>query len=149
MRDDERTEITYRVRDTSNAYRWFRARENVFSRHANGRAKEILGVASDITALKQNEERLAQLATTDELTGLANHRAFRERLATLLLEAERGRSFVLCLVDIDHFKRINDNHGHPAGDRALAVVAKTLAENVRKVDQVARYGGEEFFNLAR
>jgi diguanylate cyclase (GGDEF)-like protein/PAS domain S-box-containing protein len=142
--DDERVEHIYRVKNSAGMYRWMRAHENVFSRRPDGRAKEILGVATDITALKESQMKLAALSITDELTGVPNKRAFRQRLEQLLEEARRGRKFVLCLADVDHFKRVNDEHGHPMGDKVLATVAKTLADHVRKVDHVARYGGEEF-----
>jgi diguanylate cyclase (GGDEF)-like protein/PAS domain S-box-containing protein len=144
MTDDDNTEITYRVRGVDGDYRWFRAHENVFSRHRDGRPKEILGIAADISELKRIETRLAELATTDELTGIANQRGFRERLNQLVAEGERGRAFALCIVDADHFKRINDTLGHPVGDQALATMARVLAKSIRRVDHVARYGGEEF-----
>ncbi len=144
MSDDGYTELTYRVRGVDGEYRWLRARENVFSRYRDKRPKEILGIAADITELKRIEARLAELATTDELTGIANQRAFRERLNQLVAEGERGRAFVLCMADADHFKRINDTLGHPIGDQVLVKLAAALAREVRRVDQVARYGGEEF-----
>jgi diguanylate cyclase (GGDEF)-like protein/PAS domain S-box-containing protein len=144
MTDEDNTEITYRVRGVDGEYRWFRARENVFSRHPDKRPKEILGIAADITELKRVQVRLAELATTDELTGIANQRAFRERLNQLVAEGERGRTFSLCIVDADHFKRINDTLGHPVGDQALISMARVLAKSTRRVDHVARYGGEEF-----
>ena len=90
-------------------------------------------------------ERLAELAVTDGLTGTYNHRYFHERLA---LEVERSsRSALplsLLMVDVDHFKRYNDSHGHLAGDVALRRVAELLRADRRVNDVVARYGGEEF-----
>lgn len=99
---------------------------------------------SDITQLKKAQEKLASLAVTDELTGLPNVRALRERLATLVAEAGRGRKFALVLGDVDFFKKVNDTHGHQVGDQVLQAVAKALKSNVRKTDLAARYGGEEF-----
>lgn len=98
-------------------------------------------------ALKLDETlaQLRQLALRDELTRLYNRREFQR-----ILEEEWDRSmrfqrpFVLVMVDIDHFKRINDTHGHQAGDEVLRHVASLLAGQVRSVDRVARYGGEEF-----
>jgi diguanylate cyclase (GGDEF)-like protein/PAS domain S-box-containing protein len=144
MDDEGRIEFTCRVRDGSGAYRWFQARENVFTRTDAGEPREILGVASDVTSLKVAEERLALLATTDEMTRIPNHRSFRERLTQLVAEGERKRSFALAMVDVDHFKRLNDMHGHQVGDEVLKAVAGGLAGNIRVVDHVARYGGEEF-----
>lgn len=98
-------------------------------------------------ALKLGEtlEALRQLATRDPLTGLLNRREFDRVLAE---ESERARRFgtavALVLVDLDHFKRVNDRHGHPAGDAVLCEVASRLQAQVRNVDRVMRLGGEEF-----
>jgi diguanylate cyclase (GGDEF)-like protein len=98
-------------------------------------------------ALKLGEtlEALRQMATRDQLTGLLNRREFDRILAD---EAERsrrfGRPFGLVMVDIDHFKAVNDVHGHPAGDAVLREVGRRLGGLVRSVDRVARFGGEEF-----
>ncbi len=90
-------------------------------------------------------EALRRLATRDQLTGLLNRRELDRILAE---EAERSQRFAhpfaLVLVDIDHFKAVNDTHGHPAGDAVLREVARRLGEIVRSVDRVVRYGGEEF-----
>lgn len=86
-----------------------------------------------------------QLATRDPLTGLLNRREFQR-----ILDEECQRSlrfnhpFTLVMLDLDHFKQLNDTHGHPAGDEVLKHVASLLAGQVRSVDRVARYGGEEF-----
>ncbi len=91
----------------------------------------------------QNE--LSRLAKTDGLTGLYNHRMFQERLSEEILRAERyKRTVFLLMIDIDHFKNINDTYGHQAGDMVLKNVARIIKKNVRKVDFPARYGGEEF-----
>ncbi|HTV25960.1 MAG TPA: diguanylate cyclase [Polyangiaceae bacterium] len=99
---------------------------------------------NDITALRAAEHELAQRATTDQLTGLPNRRAFDERLALLVAEGGRGRTFALVLGDVDHFKKVNDTYGHGVGDDVLAHVARTLQSSVRCTDFVGRYGGEEF-----
>ncbi len=95
--------------------------------------------------LAEANSRLAQLAVTDGLTGLYNHRHLHERLA---LEVERsarnGLPLSLLMFDVDHFKHYNDHHGHPAGDDVLRTVARLLTEGRRANDMVARYGGEEF-----
>lgn len=85
------------------------------------------------------------LATRDGLTGLATQRIFHERLSDELLRAARFRTSVsLVMADIDHFKLVNDRHGHPAGDQVLKDVAQILLGRLRPVDMAARYGGEEF-----
>lgn len=89
--------------------------------------------------------QLATLASTDHLTGLWNRRAFEDRLALELGRARRyDRGLGLVLMDIDHFKLVNDTHGHPAGDRVLVEFAARLREVVRGGETIARVGGEEF-----
>lgn len=93
-------------------------------------------------------ERVAKMATTDGLTGLYNHRYFQERLAERVEEARRHPTkHSLILADIDHFKQVNDTHGHPVGDDVLRELAKLFRDSVRNVDLAARYGGEEFVLL--
>ena len=93
---------------------------------------------------KQNEE-LRFLATRDPLTGCLNRRAAFERFQALLEEVTENRTPLTCImIDIDHFKKINDRYGHSAGDKVIKFVAKTLQEAARVEDIVARYGGEEF-----
>lgn len=88
---------------------------------------------------------IEKLATTDGLTGLFNHRRFQERLSDELKRLNRTREpLSLILTDIDFFKKVNDTHGHPAGDQVLKGVARTIREAIRDIDIPARYGGEEF-----
>ena len=88
---------------------------------------------------------LCQLSSRDALTGLANRRQFELTLERELDRVARmGEPALFLLADIDHFKVVNDTHGHPAGDQVLKVVASALQESVRPMDTVARLGGEEF-----
>ena len=88
---------------------------------------------------------LCELSLRDPLTGLANRRQLRAVLEREIdVVARSGQSALLLMLDIDHFKKINDAHGHPAGDAVLQAVAKCLNACVRPKDTVARYGGEEF-----
>lgn len=88
---------------------------------------------------------LRRLATTDELTGLANRAAFLAGLERETARAMRnGNPLCLAILDVDHFKRINDLHGHPAGDEVLRIVARVLQQGTRGHDMVGRIGGEEF-----
>jgi len=90
-------------------------------------------------------EKLAELSVTDELTGLANRRLLEARLQEETARSQRtGRPFVLLMIDLDHFKRVNDRYGHQKGDEVLRECAAALRGNVRKTDFVGRYGGEEF-----
>ena len=101
-------------------------------------------LASVAVANAQARERLATQALTDPLTGLSNRRAFDERLAEETDRARRhGRALALMLVDVDHFKSINDRFGHAAGDRVLVNLAKDLHEVMRHGDLLARIGGDE------
>lgn len=89
--------------------------------------------------------RIRELATHDELTGLINRRRMLELMHTEKHRTVRsGRGFCLAMIDIDHFKRVNDRLGHGAGDEVLAQVARTIAAGLRETDIVARWGGEEF-----
>ena len=89
-------------------------------------------------------EEVFQLAITDNLTGLRNRRRFDEVLATECgRERRHGRSLSLVMLDIDYFKRVNDRHGHPAGDAVLAQLGQLIRERVRGHDLAARVGGEE------
>jgi len=88
--------------------------------------------------------KLSTQAITDELTGLANRRHFIDCLQPYIEQATEGSDFSLCLLDLDHFKQINDRYGHNAGDLVLQRFAKTAKKCLRKNDLLARYGGEEF-----
>jgi two-component system, cell cycle response regulator len=103
------------------------------------RAKESHDIIADMN------ERLAELAVTDGLTGIKNHRHFRDSLEVAMsLAMRQSIPLSVIMLDIDHFKMVNDAHGHAAGDDVLRTVARILGENTREHDEVARYGGEEF-----
>ncbi len=92
-----------------------------------------------------NRERLHRLSLIDSLTRVGNRRAFNQALEREISRALRqSEPLALMLIDLDHFKQINDRFGHPTGDRALRVVAQELSALLRKTDHVCRYGGEEF-----
>lgn len=96
------------------------------------------------TAL-QAQAKMAEMSTRDELTGLYNRRYFSEALDREVARALRFRNeLVLCIIDLDFFKRINDTYGHPAGDTVLHKMGKLLKEVIRESDLICRYGGEEF-----
>jgi diguanylate cyclase len=87
----------------------------------------------------------ATAARTDALTGLANRRALDDEIARRAAESQRcGRTFSLLMIDVDHFKKFNDTHGHQAGDEVLRGVGRVLRQNAREMDVPARFGGEEF-----
>lgn len=98
--------------------------------------------------LQDLNERLSHVATHDALTGLPNRRHMQERLDTEMSRATRkGEGFSVAMADIDHFKRINDQHGHAVGDATLSRLARVLADSLREYDLCARWGGEEFLLL--
>jgi len=100
------------------------------------------------TELREANAKLSELAATDSLTGLSNNRAFREALGRELARAQRaGTPVAVIMMDIDFFKRVNDTHGHAAGDEVLLSVAQSLRGALRAGDLAARYGGEEFVLL--
>ena len=110
---------------------------------------QLLQVFANVTASALENARAAEelrrRAVTDGLTGLYNHRHFQEALAVEVERAARyGLTFTLLMMDLDHFKAVNDRFGHPHGDQALQQVAAVLRQNARTSDFVARYGGEEF-----
>ena len=98
--------------------------------------------------LEEARHRMALLAHTDVLTGLANRRSFTERLRQELALLQRGgEPACLLMMDIDHFKRVNDEHGHHVGDQALQLFAGLCRDVFRAADVVGRWGGEEFLAL--
>lgn len=114
--------------------------------NGSGEIHHFIGIKQDISERKRLEKELRQLAVTDPLTGLPNRRAFMERLAQ---EMERLKRFdevsaALLMLDLDHFKRINDAYGHATGDEVLRHFADILRAELRKVDLPGRLGGEEF-----
>lgn len=110
--------------------------------------RQLVSVESEANSLRQTLVEQRQRALTDALTGLPNRTAYLERLEQEYARLRRYDSqMALAVMDIDHFKRINDQHGHIAGDAVLKAIAKLLLAGVRKSDFVARIGGEEFVFL--
>ena len=109
-----------------------------------GRA-EPAHAPSSMAYLQEVIDQLVDLSSRDALTGLANRRNFELSLAREVDRVARsGESALLLMIDIDHFKRVNDNHGHAVGDRVIQAVGRALADSVRPMDLVARIGGEEY-----
>ncbi len=113
-----------------------------------GQIVEILSVGTDITDRRKMEAELRRLATTDPLTGAFNRRQFFDKAKREFQRHRRyGHAFVLLLMDLDHFKRINDSYGHPAGDAALKSFVDAAGIIFRETDLFGRTGGEEFSAL--
>ena len=140
----EGASIEFRLHTGDDAYRSVENRY-VPVRDAEGRLVEIEGIIIDVTERKIAEEKIALLARTDGLTGLANRATFIERLAQAFAAAQRGAlPFAVHYLDLDHFKAVNDTLGHPVGDQLLQEVADRMKGCTRESDLVARLGGDEF-----
>ncbi len=121
-------------------------------RFIEGSATDFLQRLATIVAIclenATNHERLKRVGLTDSLTGVNNRRFFDQRLGEEVARAQRSGEPLACLfLDIDHFKRINDQHGHRIGDRVLSQVAGLIRDQLRSTDVLGRYGGEEFSAL--
>lgn len=111
----------------------------------SGSLDGIICVFNDISAIKETENRLVQLAHHDPLTGLPNRNLFFDRLQQTLYDGRRyGRTFALLYLDLDNFKPLNDTLGHEVGDKALCEISARLRRSLRTSDTVARMGGDEF-----
>jgi len=105
----------------------------------------IMGISTDITALKDNEAAMQRIAHFDALTGLPNRLLLSDRLYQGMVRANRRSSLMAVVyLDLDGFKAVNDKYGHDAGDDLLRTVATRMLEAVREGDTVARIGGDEF-----
>ena len=121
--------------------------ETMNSREANKKAQQNISLLNnEIEEMKLCLKRLSEEALEDDLTGVANRRAFDRTLEELILEANTSSEpeHCLLLLDIDHFKLVNDKFGHVVGDRVLRFVAQMIKRNIKGGDFVARFGGEEF-----
>jgi diguanylate cyclase (GGDEF)-like protein/PAS domain S-box-containing protein len=111
----------------------------------SGNEPRLLLMTNDITSRKKVEDELQYLATHDALTGLPNRHLFQDRLDLALARARRSNQEVaVMLLDLDHFKQVNDTYGHQTGDRLLKEIAERLTDCLRRSDTVARMGGDEF-----
>jgi diguanylate cyclase (GGDEF)-like protein/PAS domain S-box-containing protein len=119
--------------------------------HVDGTGKvvELIGVTRDISDRKAAEAALHNLAVTDTLTGVWNRRQGTDLIAADLSARRPGQALSLLMLDIDHFKSINDTYGHQAGDNVLIEVASRVRRSLRGNDVVARWGGEEFVVMLR
>ncbi|WP_202114698.1 sensor domain-containing diguanylate cyclase [Vreelandella zhuhanensis] len=118
-------------------------------RNEAGVVTHFVSVQRDITRRMQHEQELKRIASTDMLTGLANRLSFDRHLEKEIERTRRyERPLSLIMLDIDHFKSINDVHGHDVGDQVLVHFARVLSENLRTTDFCARWAGDEFMVLA-
>ncbi|HBX56768.1 GGDEF domain-containing protein [Pseudomonas sp. UBA2684] len=124
------------------------SREQVVSGRLQALVERVASMEQEAKGFRAHLEEQRQKALLDPLTGLPNRAAWSERLDLELARWQRyGGELLLAVVDIDHFKRINDEYGHLAGDKVLKIIAGELHKRLRKTDFIARYGGEEFVLL--
>lgn len=136
----------HRMRHKDGSWVWVLDSGKVVERDAAGKPLRAVGIHQDITQRKLMEAQLRELATTDVLTGLPNRRHFLVRLDEELARLRRGgeQHVALLLLDLDHFKRVNDSFGHEAGDKVLRMFSDIVRGTLRKNDVAGRLGGEEF-----
>ena len=135
----------YKVRTASGETRLWEFQSQPLPRLPDGR-RVVLSFAIDITERRQMEVDLKELAITDPLTDLPNRRHFMAALERELARVKRFKTqpAAVLMVDLDHFKRINDRHGHAVGDAVLVHFAQLVRESLRITDTAGRMGGEEF-----
>jgi diguanylate cyclase (GGDEF)-like protein/hemerythrin-like metal-binding protein/PAS domain S-box-containing protein len=135
----------HRMHAKDGSWRWILCRAMVI-RGEDFKPLRIIGTHADITEQKRVQDELRSLATVDALTELSNRRHFLDRLeqAWSLHRRQPEQPVAVLMVDIDHFKRVNDSHGHAVGDAALRHFASLLRGHLRKADAAGRLGGEEF-----
>jgi diguanylate cyclase (GGDEF)-like protein/PAS domain S-box-containing protein len=117
-------------------------------RDAAGKTTHYVAVKEDITERIKMEKELEELATTDSLSNVANRRELTQLINQELARADRyNHTTSVIMLDIDHFKKVNDRYGHIAGDHVIQHTAKILSKNLRRTDRIGRYGGDEFIIL--
>lgn len=138
--------VIYRNRHRNGHETWVETALRATRAPDTGRVDGVVAISRDVTEQKDLQDKLATLAITDGLTGLANRRHFDDRLASEWARARRdGTSLSLLLIDVDRFKNYNDQYGHQGGDGCLRALGRVLNEQLRRpADVAARYGGEEF-----
>ena len=146
--DGEVRRIDYRARHAAGHWVWLSSRDTPFERGPDGVVRQIVGIAQDVTAHRTAQEQLAWRANFDALTGLSNRHHFMTRLqSTLRRAAMEHTTTSVCILDIDHFKDINDRFGHSAGDQVLEALGSVIRGELRPRDTAGRLGGDEFVIL--
>ncbi|MHA6574006.1 sensor domain-containing diguanylate cyclase [Pseudomonas yamanorum] len=136
----------YRVQLPLRGLRWIRGEATPEELPGGGTVWH--GYVSDISDLKRVEEELRALSITDSLTGIHNRRYFQDRLKAEMIRVKRASGALsVIMFDIDHFKRINDQHGHAVGDEVLKELCRRISQRLRRTDVFCRLGGEEFVVL--
>lgn len=143
-----RYEARYRLRTRNGHYLWVHDRGMIAASDDNGRATRMIGLVLDVTESQMYADQLLTLSQRDELTGLYNRRTGYELFERYLHDSrENGMPMQVVMLDIDHFKSLNDSYGHQVGDQAILHVTKLLRAHMRQEDMMFRWGGEEFLLL--
>ncbi|MYL23124.1 diguanylate cyclase [Halomonas alkaliantarctica] len=144
--EEKRYEIEYRLKHKQGHWVWVFESGHVVSRDSNGHPERMVGILQDISSRKEMEEQLRTLAMRDPLTGLFNRRSFMETMDSEYGRVKRHDDYhtSILMLDIDHFKQVNDTYGHAAGDEILKHFARTISDTLRENDVFGRLGGEEF-----
>ena len=138
-------EFESRMRHKNGAWIWVLDRGKVIERDSEGRPLKMYGTHSDVTEKKAMQDQIQNLAMRDPLTRVYNRRNIFDRLDGIISEYVRaGRNFCISILDIDHFKAVNDTYGHQAGDFILKEFVRAISSTIRPYDLLGRYGGEEF-----
>lgn len=145
-------ETEYRVQCKDGNYRWFYDRGSITKRDKSGRPLFLAGIVFDITDRKEKLKQLEydnvvllEKTRKDEMTGIHNHRAIVEFLNDqTAVSIQTKKPLSIAMIDIDDFKKVNDQYGHVVGDEVLRQTAQIIADSVRETDMVGRYGGEEY-----
>ncbi len=132
----------------SGEVRWLEM-ELTLSLNAQGQESHITGIIRDITSDKNQEDYLVGLSREDQLTGLYNKKTFIQEASKVMKNCKGTESHALFVMDVDHFKNINDTFGHLCGDQVIVDCANAISSHFRKKDMVARFGGDEYVVLMK
>ncbi|NOG31716.1 diguanylate cyclase [Halomonas sp. TBZ9] len=144
--EEKRYQHEFRLKHKLGHWVWVFESGHVVSRDAEGNPERVVGIQQDISSRKDMEEQLRDLAMHDPLTGLLNRRSFMNAMDREYGRVKRREDYPasILMLDIDHFKKVNDTHGHAMGDEVLNAFATTIADELRENDVFGRLGGEEF-----
>ncbi|MFB9885970.1 GGDEF domain-containing protein [Balneatrix alpica] len=150
--DTLKTQVEGRLGQLSQTLGEFKLQQDARAQHWQQRCQQLeqqmQQLSADHASLQTKMQQQEHKIQTDNLTGLPNRSAYEVRLQQLILDNQRkGLPFALVVADLDHFKGINDQYGHLAGDKVLKIIAKALRNQLRREDMLARFGGEEFVLL--